>query len=68
LLLAVPQYLLVGALVGSGYAVASGMENDRGFCYSAPSLIGASVLIATIALLHHALPTGSMTWWSESTD
>jgi hypothetical protein len=58
-LLAVPQYLLVGALVGSGYAVASGMENDRGFSYSAPSLIGASVLIAAIALLFTTrYPTG----------
>jgi hypothetical protein len=50
-LLAVPQYLLVGALVGSGYAVASGMENDRSFSYSAPSLVGACVLIAAVALL-----------------
>jgi hypothetical protein len=58
-LLAVPQYLLVGALVGSGYAVASGMENDRGVSYSAPSLIGASVLIAAIALLFTTrYPTG----------
>jgi hypothetical protein len=58
-LLAVPQYLLVGALAGSGYAVASGMDNDRGFSYSAPSLIGASVLIAAIALLFTTrYPTG----------
>jgi hypothetical protein len=58
-LLAVPQYLLVGALVGSGYAVGSGMEDDRGFSYSAPSLIGASVLIAAIALLFTTrYPTG----------
>ena len=58
-LLAFPQYLLVGALFGSGYAVASGMENDRGFAYSGPSLIGASVLIAAIALLFTArYPTG----------
>jgi hypothetical protein len=58
-LLAVPQYLLVGALVGSGYAVASGMENDRGFSYSAPSLVGACVLIAAIALLFTTrYPTG----------
>jgi hypothetical protein len=53
-LLAVPHYLLVGALVGSGYAVASGMENNRGFAYSGPSLIGASVLIVAIALLFTA--------------
>jgi Domain of unknown function (DUF4389) len=50
-LLAVPHYLLVGALVGSGYAVASGMENDRVVDYSAPGVIGAGVLIAAIALL-----------------
>jgi hypothetical protein len=50
-LLAVPHYLLVGALVGSGYAVASRMDDERGFAYSAPSLIGACVLIAAVALL-----------------
>jgi hypothetical protein len=58
-LLAVPHYLLVGALVSSGYAMASGMEHDRGYSYSGPSLIGASVLIAAIALLFTArYPTG----------
>lgn len=58
-ILAVPHYLLVGALVGSGYAVASEMENDQGWVYSGPSLIGASVLIAAIALLFTArYPTG----------
>jgi len=58
-LLAVPHYLLVGALVGSGYTLASGMENGRGVAYSAPSLIGASVLIAAIALLFTTrYPTG----------
>jgi hypothetical protein len=58
-LLAVPQYILVGALVGSGYVVASSMENGRVVTYSAPSLIGASVLIAAIALLFTArYPTG----------
>jgi hypothetical protein len=58
-LLAVPHYLLVGALAGSGYAAASSTDNDRGFTYSAPSLIGASVLIAAIALLFTArYPTG----------
>jgi hypothetical protein len=50
-LLAVPQYLLVGALVGSGYVVASNAENGRGFAYSGPSLIGAAVLIVAVALL-----------------
>jgi hypothetical protein len=35
------------------------MENGRGFSYSAPSLIGASVLIAAIALLFTTrYPTG----------
>ena len=53
-LLAVPHYLLVGALVGTGYAAASSMQNSRGFSYSGPSLIGACVLIAAIALLFTA--------------
>lgn len=58
-LLAVPQYLLVGALVSSGWTVASDMGDDRGFPYSGPSLIGASILIAAIALLFTArYPTG----------
>jgi len=58
-LLAVPHYLLVGALVGSGYVVASGMEDNRGFAYSGPSVIGASVLIVAIALLFTGrYPTG----------
>lgn len=58
-LLAFPQYLLVGALVGSGYAVMSGTESHRGFAYSGPSVIGAGVLIAAIALLFTAsYPTG----------
>jgi hypothetical protein len=50
-LLAFPHYLLLGALVGSGYAVTSGMENDRVVDYSAPGVIGAAVLIAAVALL-----------------
>jgi Domain of unknown function (DUF4389) len=58
-LLAIPHYLLVGALVGGGYAVASSGNDDRGFSYSGPSLIGASVLIAAVALLFTArYPTG----------
>jgi hypothetical protein len=53
-LLAFPQYLLVGALLGSGYAVASDMD-DRGVVYySGPSLLGACVLIAAVALLFTA--------------
>jgi len=58
-LLALPHYLVVGALVGSGYAVTSGTENDRVVDYSAPGVIGAAVLIAAIALLFIArYPTG----------
>ena len=49
-LLSVPHYLVVGALVGSGYAVASGTDNDQ-VSYSAPGVIGACVLIAAVALL-----------------
>jgi hypothetical protein len=50
-LLAFPQYLIVGALVGSGYVVATSMQDGRAVSYSTPSLIGACVLIAAIALL-----------------
>jgi Domain of unknown function (DUF4389) len=50
-LLAFPQYLIVGALVGSGYVVATSMQDNRAVSYSTPSLIGACVLIAAIALL-----------------
>jgi hypothetical protein len=58
-LLAFPQYLLVGALVGSGYVVASGVENGSVYRYSAPGVIGACVLIAAIALLFTTrYPTG----------
>jgi hypothetical protein len=50
-LLAFPQYLLVGALFGSGYVVATSMQDGRAVAYSTPSLIGASLLIAAIAML-----------------
>jgi hypothetical protein len=50
-LLAFPQYLLVGALFGSGYVVATTMQDGRAVAYSTPSLIGASLLIAAIAML-----------------
>jgi hypothetical protein len=50
-LLAFPQYLLIGALAGSGYVVASNAEHGRGFAYTGPSVIGAAVLIAAVALL-----------------
>jgi hypothetical protein len=59
-LLALPHYLLVGALAGSGYvATSSTADDNRGFAYSAPSLIGACVLIAAVALLFTTrYPTG----------
>ncbi len=50
-LLAVPQYILVGALVGSGYVVSISVQDSRVTSYSTPSLIGACVLIAAIAML-----------------
>jgi hypothetical protein len=50
-LLAFPQYILVGALFGSGYVVATTMQDGRAVTYSTPSLIGACVLIAAIAML-----------------
>jgi hypothetical protein len=51
-LLAFPQYILVGALVGSGYVVAISVQDDgRAVTYSTPSLIGACVLIGAIAML-----------------
>jgi hypothetical protein len=50
-LLAVPHYLLVGALVGSGYAAGWGGGGHRGFTYGGPSLLAAAVLVAALALL-----------------
>jgi len=50
----VPHYLVVGALVGSSYAVASGAENDQVVSYSAPGVIGTGLFIAAIALLFAA--------------
>jgi hypothetical protein len=50
-LLAFPQYIIVGALFGSGYVVATSMQDNRVVSYSTPSLIGACVLIAAIAML-----------------
>jgi hypothetical protein len=50
-LLAFPHYILVGGLVGSGYVVATTMQDNRVVSYSTPSLIGACVLIAAIAML-----------------
>jgi hypothetical protein len=39
-LLAFPQYIIVGALFGSGYVVATTMQDNRVISYSTPSLIG----------------------------
>jgi hypothetical protein len=66
-LLAFPQYLIVGALVGSGYVVATSMQDGRAVSYSTPSLIGACVLIAAIALLFTTrYPPGFLISRSES--
>jgi Domain of unknown function (DUF4389) len=44
---------------GSGYVVATGVQHGRAVAYSTPSLIGASVLIAAIAMLFITrYPTG----------
>jgi hypothetical protein len=50
-LLAIPHYIVVGALFGSGYVVATSVQDGRAVTYSTPSLIGACVLIAAIAML-----------------
>ena len=50
-LLAVPQYLLVTALLGAGYSAASAADDGRGYAYTGPSLLGAAVLISAVALL-----------------
>ena len=50
-LLAFPHYIVVGALFGSGYVVATSVQDGRAVTYSTPSLIGACVLIGAIALL-----------------
>ena len=58
-LLAVPHYLLVGALVGAAFGATSTRGNNREVVYNGPSLIAAGVLIAAIALLFTArYPTG----------
>jgi hypothetical protein len=41
----------LAAFVGSGYVVATSMQDGRAVTYSTPSLIGACVLIAAIAML-----------------
>jgi len=50
-LLAVPQYLLVTALLGAGYSAASAANDERAYVYTGPSLLGAAVLISAVALL-----------------
>jgi hypothetical protein len=60
-LLAVPHYLVVTALLASGYtaASASGEQDQRTDAYAGPSLLGACLIIAAIALLFTArYPTG----------
>jgi hypothetical protein len=58
-LLAVPHYLLVGALVGSSYAAGSGVRNHNGYTYTGISLLAAAVLVAAVALLFTTrYPTG----------
>lgn len=52
-LLAVPHYLLIGVLAGSGYSVAS-TDHHQGAAYSAPSLVAVAVLVAAVALLFTA--------------
>jgi hypothetical protein len=41
----------VGALVGSGYVVSISVQENSVTSYSTPSLIGAGLLIAAIAML-----------------
>ena len=50
-LLAIPQYILVGAFVASGYVVAISVQDSHVIRYSTLSLIGACVLIAAIGML-----------------
>jgi len=66
-LLAIPQYILVGAFFGSGYVVATTMQDGRAVSYSTPSLIGACVVIAAIAmLLRRVIRLGCLIWHWES--
>jgi hypothetical protein len=53
-LLAVPHSLLVGAMFGSGYVVATGAGSTSNVAYVTLSLIEASVLISAVALLFTA--------------
>ena len=53
-LLAVPHSLLVGAMFGSGYVVATGAGSASSVAYVSLSLIEASVLISAVALLFTA--------------
>jgi hypothetical protein len=62
-LLAVPHYIILGALVGSGYAATSSTYQGNSYYtysgYSGLSVIGACVAIAAIALLFTGrYPTG----------
>jgi hypothetical protein len=50
-LLAFPQYILVGPLVGSGYVVATSMQDGRAVTYSTPKLDWRVCADRAIALL-----------------
>jgi hypothetical protein len=66
-LLAFPQYILVGALVGSGYFVSISVQDSRVTSYSTPSLLGACVLIAAITMVFMAvIPVASLILQLES--
>ncbi len=53
-LLAFPQYLIVGALLGSGYAVNTQHTDQANVSYAGPGLVGAIILIVAVALLFTA--------------
>jgi len=53
-LLAFPQYLIVGALLGSGYAVNAQHTDQANVSYAGPGLVGAIILIVAVALLFTA--------------
>jgi hypothetical protein len=50
-LLAVPQYLIVGALVGSGYTVTVQHTDEGSVGYAGPGLVGAIACVVAFALL-----------------
>jgi hypothetical protein len=50
-LLAVPQYLIVGALLGSGYTVTTRHTDQGTVGYASPGLVGAIAVVVAFALL-----------------